>query len=571
MHQFARGILAAVSTAFLVACGGGAAPDDAPTATAASQRHAPQRAARTVDAAALMDWAERTFPGYFPSHQANQYLGPYVYRAYGNGVYLGLDGQTVVVMGLLGPDRFAIVPVGTIADFACRVYPENCPVISGVAAKGLLNGATIGVYNMNADGSRGGLLASATTAADGRFSVTLPAPPAGPVLIEAAGGSYSSAYNGATIASQATLRAMLPAVAAAGESGVSVNPLTEMAASLTRTYLARGDAMAPAIQMAEQWVSSQYGLRSRPSRVIPAFDVTAVTANPEGVQLALVLAALDTLGHRLSPSNPDAIFASLSADFSDAEFDGRAMGGQQVTLNGSALPAGAGSSEFTRAFAVSFSGTSGGLRPAYLDAHFNAGTITENYQSRMIPVYVAAELAPYFPPTYSSPVPRTTTFNASATGYSCSSGAALTFDANGNPKCGDGPYYTCWGATVRYSSTGQVSCSDGGIPIYHATEIPVYTAPTIAPYTASTIEPYQAQTSIAQPAAGTPAIFRATAVHLLTEQERAAMAANDRAAGDAAAARVSSLGVPTPLQLEWMQRINDAVVASVRRTPYYYY
>lgn len=565
MHQFVRAILAAVSTAILVACGGGAAT------SATGLRAAPQRAARAVDATALMDWAEREYSQIFSSHQPNQYLGRYVFRAYGNGVYLGLDGDTVAVMGVLGPDRSAIVPVGTIADFACRVYPENCPVISGVAAKGLLAGATIGVYNMNADGSRGGLLASATSAADGRFSVTLPAAPGGPVLIEAAGGTYSSAYNGATIASRGVLRAMLPSVAAAGESGISVNPLTELAASLTRTYLARGDAMAPAIQMAEQWVSSQYGLRSRPSRILPAFDVTAVTANPEGVQLALVLAALDTLGHRLSASDPDAIFASLSADFSDAQFDGRAMDGQQVTLNGGALPAGAGSSGFMQAFAVSFSGTSGGLRPAYLEAHFNAGTITENYQSRMIPVYVAANVATYFPPTYSSPLPRTTTFNASVTGYSCSSGAALSFDANGNPKCGDGPYYTCWGAIVRYSSTGQPSCSDGGIPIYHATEIPLYTAPTIAPYTASTIEPYQAQTTIAQPAAGTPAIFRATAVHLLTEAERAAMAANDQAAGAAAAARVSSLGTPTPLQLEWMQRINDAVIASVRRTPYYYY
>jgi len=567
MHQFVRAILAAVSTAILVACGGGAATDESPPASATGLRAAPQRAARAVDATALMDWAEGVFRDYFPTHQTDITLDTFTYRAYPNGIYLGVAQGVVYVMG--GPfGGWPPKPVGAVADFACRVYPENCPVISGVAAKGLLAGATIGVYNMNADGSRGGLLASATSAADGRFSVTLPAAPGGPVLIEAAGGTYSSAYNGATIASRGVLRAMLPSVAAAGESGISVNPLTELAASLTRTYLARGDAMAPAIQMAEQWVSSQYGLRSRPSRILPAFDVTAVTANPEGVQLALVLAALDTLGHRLSASDPDAIFASLSADFSDAQFDGRAMDGQQVTLNGGALPAGAGSSGFMQAFAVSFSGTSGGLRPAYLEAHFNAGTITENYQSRMIPVYVAANVATYFPPTYSSPVPNTTSFDTSRTGYSCPAGAPITF-TNGVGSCGS--YSYCSGGATMLMVNGRQACSDGGIPVYQAATIAPYTAVTIAPYTASTVEPYQAQTTIAQPAAGTPAIFRATAVHLLTEAERAAMAANDRAAGDAAAARVSSLGTPTPLQLEWMQRINDAVIASVRRTPYYYY
>lgn len=43
----------------------------------------------------------------------------------------------------------------------------------------------------------------------------------------------------------------------------------------------------------------------------PVFDVTAVTSNPEGVQLALVLAALDTLANRLSAANPDAILGPL--------------------------------------------------------------------------------------------------------------------------------------------------------------------------------------------------------------------------------------------------------------------
>ena len=564
MQQLMRGVLAAVSMAFLVACGGGGSEGDPPLASgaesngAAALRQAPQRAARTVDATALMDWAEGVYRHYFPSHEPNQALGPYVYRAYANGIYLGVADGVVYVMGLLSP---GIDRVGTLADFACYVYPENCPVISGVAAKGLLDGATVGVYNMNGDGSRGGLLASAVTGPDGSFSVTLPAAPAGPVLVEAAGGTYRSAYDGALVASQNTMSLMLPAVAAAGESGLSVNPLTDMATALARSYVTGGRTLSSAMETAENWVSWQYGLTAKPSRIMPRFDVTAATSSPDGVHLALVLAALDTLGSRLSPANPDAIFASLAADFSDFAFDGLSYGGRAVTLNGGSLSSGAGTAEFLKAFAVSFSGASSGLRPAYLDAHFNRGTVVENYQAEIIPVYVAQEVAPYFPARYTSPVPNTTSLDTRVTGYTCPAGAPMTF-TNGVGSCG--AYYYCTGGATLITVNGREACSDGSIVAYQSATIAPYTAQSIAPFTAQTIETYQAQTAIAQPAAGTPAIFRASAVHLLTAEELAAMAAADHAIGSAYAAKYSSLGMPTSLQLEWMGRINDAVMASVR-------
>ncbi|HXD41766.1 MAG TPA: hypothetical protein VN649_14470 [Ramlibacter sp.] len=568
LRKYLRAVFAAGVTAMLVSCGGGTMSDDvlangpAPTPRAAAAAASPPvkalAAARAVDATGLMDWAERAYPQFFPSHQPNQVFGPYVYRYYGSGVYLGLEGQTVVVLGLLGP---GIVPVGTIADFACNVYPENCPVLSGVAAKGLLNSASVAVFNMNGDGSKGGLLASGSTAADGtgRFSVVLPAQPAGPVLLEVSGGSYSSAYDGSTIASQSKMSAMLRSVSASGEANVSVNPLTDMTTALTRSYIAERNTLAASLDTAEMWVGAQFGLKTAASRIIPKFDVSAAQTDPEGVHLALVLGALDTLGKRLSPANPDAIFASLTQDFSDGVFDGRTLS-QQVMLNGAALTAGAGTSEFLKAFAVTFSGTSAGWRPRYLDAHFSAGTVVEKYEAKIIPVYVASDIKAYFPPTWTSPLPKTTSLDASATGYSCPS-TAVTFDASGHGSCGS--YYSCSGSATLVNVNGYTGCSDGSIAVYHAASIAVYKAPSIVPYSASTMQPYVAATTIGVPSAGAIPIFRATAVHVLTQAERDAMMANDRAAGDAAAARVSALGVPTALQLEWLGRINDAVIASV--------
>lgn len=574
MHHFVIRAAAAVLAAVLLSsCGGGDAPStaaDAATALRTAALPAPRILAATtttVDPGSLMDWAEGQFREYFPSHQANQTFGPYVFRFYPEtGIYLGVDpqAQIIYVKGLFSDN---IDPVGPVIDYACRVAPANCPVLSGVAAKGLLNGATVTVYNLNGDGSRGGLLASGSTGANGTFSVMLPWQSTGPVVLEATGGSYVSAYDGRAVTTQATMQAMLPKVSLSGET-VSVNPLSDMSAALTRALLASRYSLASSLTTANNWVSWQYGLKSAPTSIIPRFDVTAVNTDAQSVHLALVLAGLDTLSKRLSPTNPDALFTALTRDFGDGLFDGKA-GSTPLTLNGAALAADTGTTKFTKAFAVTFSSTAAGLRPGYVDAQFTANTIAETYQAKIIPVYEAATVASFFPPKYDSPIPdKTTSIDTSATGYSCPVGAPITFDATGKGSCG--AYYTCYGATV-ITTTNGVSCSDGGMLIYHAAQIavytaqtiPVYTAATIPSYTATTVDSYLAQTTIADPAAGTIPVFRATTVHLFTEAERAAMAANDRAAGDLAAAKVSSLGIPTALQMEWLGRINDAVIASV--------
>ncbi len=451
----------------------------------------------------------------------------------------------------------------TSAAYTYATNPANTqsPALSGVAAKGPLAGATVGVYDLNADGTKGTLLASGSTAADGRFTIPLASRPAGAVLLETTGGTYQSAYDGATLSSQGHISAIAGSVSSTGESGLSINPLSDMTTELARSYITvQQRSFSQSLDLAEKWVAWQYGLKTAPSRIVPKFDVTAAAADPQSVHLALVLAALDTLGKRLSPSNPDAIFASLSADFSDGVFDGWTVS-QAVTLNGSALPATTGTTEFLKAFAVTYTGTAAGWRPAYLDAHFSRGTITENYQASLIPVYVAPEIASYYPATWSSPLPKTTSLDASAAGYSCGAGASISFDANGNATCGS--YYFCYGGATLITSGTTRSCSDGSLVAYQSQTIATYTAPTPAPYTATTVDNYLAATTIGDPPTGTIPIFRATAVHVLTQAERDAMMANDAAAGDAAAAKVSALGVPTSLQMEWLSKIGNALVASV--------
>ena len=87
------------------------------------------------DANALMDWAETQFASYFPSHQINRTFDIYLYRFYPEtGNHLGVAGQGVFFL----PPGGQIQQVGTLADYACQVYPASC-----VSASSSLRGETL--------------------------------------------------------------------------------------------------------------------------------------------------------------------------------------------------------------------------------------------------------------------------------------------------------------------------------------------------------------------------------------------------------------------------------------------
>ena len=160
--------------------------------------------------------------------------------------------------------------------YATNLVNTQNPALSGMAAKGPLAGATVGVYDLNADGTKGALLASGTTATDGRFSIPLASRPAGAVLLETTGGTYPSAYDGATLSSQGHISAMARTVSSTGESGLSVNPLSDMATALARSYITvQQRSFSDSVDLADKWVAWQYGLKTAPSRIVPKFDMTA--------------------------------------------------------------------------------------------------------------------------------------------------------------------------------------------------------------------------------------------------------------------------------------------------------
>lgn len=84
------------------------------------------RAAKPVDATALMDWAQQVFKPFFPDNVPNIAIPGFVVRYYPSSQnYLGVaDDGSVYIMGPLTGSQLA--KVGKLTDFTCSIYPDNC-------------------------------------------------------------------------------------------------------------------------------------------------------------------------------------------------------------------------------------------------------------------------------------------------------------------------------------------------------------------------------------------------------------------------------------------------------------
>lgn len=135
----------ALAAGLLAGCGGTDADAPGAEAGAAQARWRPLAVptdpAHLAEIGELLDFAERSFPQFFPTREPNQTFDPYIYRFYpSTGAYLGVDGRAVRVLG--GPFGSQPLDVGTLDDYACQVRLASCvapsivqqPVSASVAA-----------------------------------------------------------------------------------------------------------------------------------------------------------------------------------------------------------------------------------------------------------------------------------------------------------------------------------------------------------------------------------------------------------------------------------------------------
>jgi len=134
----------------------GAMGSPAPTST----RDAPLRAplmsaaanAAVLDASALMNWAERTYPALFPAAgKADGVHAPYTFRRYSTDNYIAVTKEaatpTVYLYGNIS--GWQIQPVGTLESFTCTVFPNSCAGVQTSTASSFCNHSA-SAYNNSA-------------------------------------------------------------------------------------------------------------------------------------------------------------------------------------------------------------------------------------------------------------------------------------------------------------------------------------------------------------------------------------------------------------------------------------
>jgi len=85
------------------------------------------------DTEALLNWAEKTYPGIFPSHQATQNIEPWLYRYYPeSGIYAGVNKNDNSVYALGGPWGNNPTVIDTLANLISKI--DNSGGSGGIAA-----------------------------------------------------------------------------------------------------------------------------------------------------------------------------------------------------------------------------------------------------------------------------------------------------------------------------------------------------------------------------------------------------------------------------------------------------
>lgn len=205
--------------------------------------------------------------------------------------------------------------------------PEVTIDVSGTVVDGPVNGATVIAYAVDARGIDGAQLATATTAADGSFTLELTEAPAAGIRIRSSGGTYTSEADIAVTHEGSELSVLLDAVPEAGLTGIAITPLTTIVDRRTSTLLglapasAGHKALGDSSDQAESEVKSFYGFAPdapKFSSLTPNF----FGGSGHAAKLGLVIGAFQELGSRVGRS-PGAVVHATAEDLSDGEPDGR--------------------------------------------------------------------------------------------------------------------------------------------------------------------------------------------------------------------------------------------------------
>ena len=206
--------------------------------------------------------------------------------------------------------------------------------ISGTVTKGPLSNATVTAYAIN-NGQRGTQISTATTAANGSFTMTMGSY-AGPVMLQVSGGSYTDEANGTpmTMAPGDVMTAVMPNIAAgAAISGIQVTPVTAMAQTMAQHMtggMTDANITAANTGMGNYFTVSDI-LHTQPINPLIPGSGTAVGITQDMKNYGLTLAAMSQSAKTLNMAVSSSFVTAMMSDASDGVMNGM-MGSTQITM-----------------------------------------------------------------------------------------------------------------------------------------------------------------------------------------------------------------------------------------------
>ncbi len=238
------------------------------------------------------------------------------------------------VMGLLAVSILVILTLLGMRGYQLLFQKPSSLAIT--VFKGPVSGASVNVYELNANGGRGDFIAGPLTSdASGNVTFNLLANFPGQLFIESKGGFYKSEATG----QQVDMRGadVLTAVLSTGTKTAAVTPFTHMAAALAQSEIQAGVAPDKAVISANEAIAKQYGLKSILSVVpVDATNSNVAQATSDEKQYGLLLGGFAQLAKNLGVRSID-LANALAKDWSDGKLDGKENGNPITITSGPVL------------------------------------------------------------------------------------------------------------------------------------------------------------------------------------------------------------------------------------------
>lgn len=205
--------------------------------------------------------------------------------------------------------------------------------IAGVVTAGPLNNGALTAYAV-ANGQIGSRIGTARTDANGNYSMSIGSY-AGPVLIQASGGSYIDEATGVAtpMAAGDVMTIVMPTVAAgATTSGIQITPITSMAQA--RAEQMAGGMTDTNIAAANSALGNYFSISDilHVQPMNPLVSGSGVSASTDARHYGIALAAMSQSAKTLNMTNPFAFVTALMSDASDGMMDGK-NGSNQISMS----------------------------------------------------------------------------------------------------------------------------------------------------------------------------------------------------------------------------------------------